>query len=140
MLLPAFYTYGRGAEDVRFVFIVLPLIILISLYSINKWKIKRKNLMVLEVLLTFATQSFRFGGGSLGFPEPNNRFILVCKLNNKCFNSYTNFLIMLCQSFLPLRLSNVALSLKLGYFPETLSYDANLTQVMSQVITQALSI
>ena len=29
MLLPAFYTYGRGSEDIRFVFMSLPLIILI---------------------------------------------------------------------------------------------------------------
>ena len=60
MLLPAFYTYGRGAEDVRFVFIVLPLIILISLYSINKWKIKRKNLMVVFMIVAIVVASFIF--------------------------------------------------------------------------------
>ena len=51
MLLPAFYTYGRGSEDVRFVFMILPLIILISLYGINKWKIKRKNLVIVFMII-----------------------------------------------------------------------------------------
>ena len=51
MLLPAFYTYGRGSNDVRFVFMILPLIILISLYGINKWKTKRKNLMVIFMII-----------------------------------------------------------------------------------------
>ena len=60
MLLPAFYTYGRGSEDTRFVFMSLPLIILISLYGINKWKIKRKNLMAIFMITAIILASFIF--------------------------------------------------------------------------------
>ena len=60
MLLPAFYTYGRGSEDVRFVFMILPLTILISLYAINKWKIKRKNLMTVFIIIAIIVASFIF--------------------------------------------------------------------------------
>jgi hypothetical protein len=60
MLLPAFYAYGRGSEDVRFVFMGLPLIILVSLYGINKWKIKRKNLMVVLIIAAIILASFIF--------------------------------------------------------------------------------
>ena len=60
MLLPAYYAYGRGAEDVRFVFMILPLIILISLYGINKWKIKRKKLMTVFMIIAIILASFVF--------------------------------------------------------------------------------
>ena len=60
MLLPAFYTYGRGSEDVRFVFIILPLLILTSLYGINKWKNKRKNLMIASMIIVIILVSFIF--------------------------------------------------------------------------------
>ena len=60
MVLPAFYTYGRGSEDVRFVFMSLPLIILVSLYGINKWKIKRKNLMTVFMITAIILASFIF--------------------------------------------------------------------------------
>ena len=60
MVLPAFYTYGRGSEDVRFVFMSLPLIILVSLYGINKWKIKRKNLMIVFIIVGIILASFIF--------------------------------------------------------------------------------
>ena len=60
MLLPAYYAYGRGTEDVRFVFMILPLIILISLYGINKWKIKRKKLMTVFMIIAIILASFVF--------------------------------------------------------------------------------
>ena len=60
MVLPAFYTYGRGSNDVRFVFMILPLIILISLYGINKWKTKRKNLMIIFMIIAIILTSFIF--------------------------------------------------------------------------------
>ena len=60
MILPAFYTYGRGSEDIRFVFMSLPLIILVSLYGINKWKIKRKNLMTVFMITAIILASFIF--------------------------------------------------------------------------------
>ena len=60
MVLPAFYTYGRGSEDIRFVFMSLPLIILVSLYGINKWKIKRKNLMTVFMITAIILASFIF--------------------------------------------------------------------------------
>ena len=60
MLLPAFYTYGRDSEDVRFVFMILPLIILISLYGINKWKIRRKNVVIVFIIIAIVLTSFIF--------------------------------------------------------------------------------
>ena len=60
MLIPAFYTYGRGSEDVRFVFMILPLTILVSLYAVNKWKIKRKNLMSILMITAIIFASFIF--------------------------------------------------------------------------------
>tara|TARA_Y100001936_G_scaffold210764_1_gene217783 strand:+ start:361 stop:1956 length:1596 start_codon:yes stop_codon:yes gene_type:complete len=60
MLLPAFYAYGRGLEDVRFLFMLYPLLILLSVYGISKLKIRKKDLMlVLLVCLVFLI-SFAF--------------------------------------------------------------------------------
>ena len=50
MFLPTLYVYGRGIEDVRFLFMLFPLIILISLYGISKINIKRKNVMLVSII------------------------------------------------------------------------------------------
>ncbi len=58
----------------------------------QKSQIKLKVENKVETPLTFATQSFRFGGGSFGFPRPKRRFILKnCHLNfSKQKNSYNS--------------------------------------------------
>ena len=50
MLLPAFYTYGRGSEDVRFLFMLYPIIILISTFSIEKLKNQRKDMIIIIII------------------------------------------------------------------------------------------
>ena len=60
MLLPAFYAYGRGLEDVRFLFTFYPLLILISLYGISKLKIRRKDLMLFFIIGMIFVASFAF--------------------------------------------------------------------------------
>ena len=64
MFIPAFYAYARGAEDVRFLFMIFPLLILISVYGISRWKIKRQNLLLAVIvgaifLTSFMTLDFK---------------------------------------------------------------------------------
>mgnify|MGYP001185433597 FL=1 len=60
MLLPAFYAYGRGLEDVRFLFMIYPLFILLSVYGISKLKIRKKDLMLVLVVSMIFVISFAF--------------------------------------------------------------------------------
>ena len=60
MLLPAFYAYGRGLEDVRFLFMIYPLFILLSVYGISKLKIRKKDLMLVLVVCMIFVISFAF--------------------------------------------------------------------------------
>jgi len=48
-LIPAFYAYSRGFEEMKYLFILYPLLILISTYSFEKifLKIKKENLFIL---------------------------------------------------------------------------------------------
>jgi hypothetical protein len=58
MFIPAFYTYARGADDVRFLFMIFPLLILISVYGISRWKIKRQNLLLAVIIGAIFLTSF----------------------------------------------------------------------------------
>ena len=60
MLLPAFYAYGRGLEDVRFLFMIYPLFILLSVYGISKLQIRKKDLMLVLVVSMIFVISFAF--------------------------------------------------------------------------------
>ena len=60
MLLPAFYAYGRGIEDVRFLFMIYPLFILLSVYGISKLQIRKKDLMLVLVVSMIFVISFAF--------------------------------------------------------------------------------
>ena len=60
MLIPAFYTYARGSDDVRFLFMIFPLLTLISLYGINKWKIKNHHFMVVGIITAVILTSFLY--------------------------------------------------------------------------------
>lgn len=52
MLLPAVYAYGRGFQDARYVFVVLPIASIIALYSIEKiTKLTKKQDIVLVAIL-----------------------------------------------------------------------------------------
>ena len=51
MLIPTLYAYGRGIEDVRFLFTLFPIIILSSLYGISQIRVK-KNQFVLVIIIS----------------------------------------------------------------------------------------
>ena len=57
MLLPAFYTYGRGSEDVRFLFMLCPIIILISIFTIERLKNERKNIIIIIIIAAIVSAS-----------------------------------------------------------------------------------
>ena len=57
MLLPAVYTYGRGSEDVRFLFMLYPIIILISTFTIEKLKNERKNMVLIIIIAIMVSGS-----------------------------------------------------------------------------------
>ena len=49
MLIPAFYAYAKGSDDVRFLFMVFPLLVLISLYGISKLKMKNHHFIMVGI-------------------------------------------------------------------------------------------
>lgn len=57
MLLPAVYTYGRGSEDVRFLFMLYPIIILISTFTIEKLKNERENMVLIIIIAIMVSGS-----------------------------------------------------------------------------------
>ena len=58
MLIPAFFSYAKGSEDVRYLFMIFPLLVLISLYAVNKWKIKNNHLMMVGIITAIILTSF----------------------------------------------------------------------------------
>lgn len=60
MLIPAFYSYARGLEDVRYLFMIFPLLVLISLYGVSKWKIKNHHLMMVGIITAIILTSFLY--------------------------------------------------------------------------------
>lgn len=52
ILIPAFYIYGRGIQDTRYLFMILPIAYLVSLYAVKKLDIhfsRKKTVLVLLV-------------------------------------------------------------------------------------------
>jgi len=60
MLIPAFYAYGRGSDDVRFLFMVFPLLVLISLYGIRKLKTKNHHFIMVGITAAIVLTSFLY--------------------------------------------------------------------------------
>ena len=60
MLIPAFYTYARGSDDVRFLFMVFPLLVLISLYGISKLKTKNNHFIMVGITAAIVLTSFLY--------------------------------------------------------------------------------
>jgi len=60
MLIPAFYAYGRGSDDVRFLFMVFPLLVLISLYGISKLKTKNHHFIMVGITAAIVLTSFLY--------------------------------------------------------------------------------
>jgi len=61
-LIPAFYAFSRGAYDVRYLFVIYPVLIIISLFAIEfvSKKIERKNLFYLIIIIGIIITSFVF--------------------------------------------------------------------------------
>ena len=49
-LIPALYAYGRGIEEVRYVFVVLPVLIIASLFLIEKIVLKIRKINTLTII------------------------------------------------------------------------------------------
>lgn len=60
MLIPAFYSYAKGSEDVRYLFMIFPLLVLISLYGVSKLKIKNRNFMMVGIIAAIILTSFLY--------------------------------------------------------------------------------
>ena len=60
MLIPAFYSYAKGSEDVRFLFMVFPLLVLISLYGISKLKMKNHHFIMVGITAAIVLTSFLY--------------------------------------------------------------------------------
>ena len=58
-LISALYAYSRGFEDTRYVFVVLPILIIASLFLIEKLneKIKKNNLLLIGLMLLIVISS-----------------------------------------------------------------------------------
>ena len=60
MLIPAFYAYARGSDDVRFLFMVFPLLVLISLYGVSKLKMKNYHFIMVGITTAIVLTSFLY--------------------------------------------------------------------------------
>jgi len=60
MLIPAFYTYARGSDDVRFLFMIFPLLALISLYGISKLRMKNNHFIMVGITAAIVLTSFLY--------------------------------------------------------------------------------
>ncbi len=58
MLVGSFYMYARGVEDVRFLFMAIPILIIISVYGISKLKIKRRSYIIFIIIGLIMMTSF----------------------------------------------------------------------------------
>ena len=60
MLIPAFYAYARGSDDVRFLFMIFPLLVLISLYGVSKLKMKNHHFIMVGITTAIVLTSFLY--------------------------------------------------------------------------------
>ena len=62
MLIPAFYLYGRGIEETRYLYIVFPILCLMSTFTIKKIskKLKKENLILVIIILGVLSSSIIF--------------------------------------------------------------------------------
>ena len=62
MLIPAFYLYGRGIEETRYLYIVFPILCLMSTFTIKKiaQKLKKENLILVIIIFGVLLSSIIF--------------------------------------------------------------------------------
>tara|TARA_Y100001936_G_scaffold10160_1_gene9090 strand:+ start:2979 stop:4349 length:1371 start_codon:yes stop_codon:yes gene_type:complete len=70
--VPAFYAYGRGFEEVRYMFFIFPVLIISALFLIEKLdlKMKRKNLIPIILMVLIISSSAIY----VDFRQPNNEY------------------------------------------------------------------
>ena len=71
-IIPGFYAYSRGFEEIRYMLFISPVLIVSSLFLIEKLdcKIKRKNLLPIALMILIASSSIIY----LDFREPNHEY------------------------------------------------------------------
>ncbi|MBM3911339.1 MAG: DUF2079 domain-containing protein, partial [Thaumarchaeota archaeon] len=71
MLLPAIYAYGRGFQDTRYVFVILPIASVVALYSIEKIAqiAKKRNIALIAVFVVIII----LGIGYLDFKKADHK-------------------------------------------------------------------
>jgi len=62
MLIPAFYAYGRGIEETRYLYIIFPILCIISSLTIKKIseKFKKENLLLITIVIGIILSSVIF--------------------------------------------------------------------------------
>ncbi len=62
MLIPAFYLYGRDVEETRYLYIIFPILCLISILTIKKItkKLKKENLILILIIFGVLSSSIIF--------------------------------------------------------------------------------
>ena len=62
MLIPAFYAYARGIEETRYLYIIFPILCIISSLSIEKIskKIKKENIIIIIIIFGIIISSLIF--------------------------------------------------------------------------------
>lgn len=62
MLIPAFYLYGRGIEETRYLYIIFPILCLISTITIKKItkKFKKENIILILIIFGILSSSIIF--------------------------------------------------------------------------------
>ena len=71
-IVPAFYAYSRGYEEIRYVLFVSPVLIISALFLIEKLdlKVKRKNFISITLMILIIFGSVIY----LDFRQPNNEY------------------------------------------------------------------
>jgi hypothetical protein len=108
MLIPAFYAYGRGIEDTRYLYMLFPILCIISSLTIKKIseKFKKENLILITIVIGIILSSAIFldykkidreheiesyliakditsiAGGINNF-SPNSKYIHIAEISNK---------------------------------------------------------
>jgi len=62
MLIPAFYAYGRGIEETRYLYIIFPILCIISSFTMKKisFKFKKENLIIVLIIIGIIFSSIIF--------------------------------------------------------------------------------
>ena len=70
ILLPAFYGYSRGFEETRYVFVVLPILCIASLFLIQRiiLNVKKQNVVILGLVILVIVSSIIY----LDYRQPDN--------------------------------------------------------------------